>query len=131
MYTILLVIHTIIVLFLIGIVLLQRTDSDGLSGLSGGGGNQFLTGRGSANLMTRTTAILAGAFMITSLVLVVMGGKLQSKSIVDDIPADATAATASTLEKTASEPKADKKAAKPAEKKETPAKAAPSVPKPE
>ena len=35
MYTILLVIHSIIVLFLIGLVLIQRTDSDGMGGLSG------------------------------------------------------------------------------------------------
>ncbi len=62
MYTILLVIHTIIVVFLILMVLLQRTDSDGLSGLGGGGGNQFMTGRGAANLMTRTTSLLAAAF---------------------------------------------------------------------
>ena len=53
MYDVLLVIHTLLVLFFIGLVLIQRSDSDGLSGLGGGGGNQFMTGRGFANLMTR------------------------------------------------------------------------------
>lgn len=85
MYTVLLVIHTILVLFLIVMVLIQRSDGDGLSGLGGGGGNQFLTGRSQANLLTRTTAILAGAFMVTSLVLVVMASRMTERSIVDSI----------------------------------------------
>lgn len=112
MYTILLVIHTILVLFLIVIVLLQRSSSDGLGGLGGGGGNQFLTGRASANLMTRTTAILAGAFMCTSLILAIMASRMTESSIVDAIPAETPAA----LEKTAPEPVAP---------------VSPSVPKPE
>lgn len=116
MYEILLVIHTILVLFLIVFVLLQRTDSDGLSGLSGGGGNQFLTGRGAANFMTRTTAILAGAFMVTSLVLAIMASRMTSSSIVDSIADETPAATApAPLE----------------EKKEAPKAAIPAVPKPE
>ncbi|MGE0753808.1 MAG: preprotein translocase subunit SecG [Alphaproteobacteria bacterium] len=86
MYEVLLVAHTLLVLFLIGAVLIQRTDSDGLSGLGGGGGNQFLTGRGSANLLTRTTAILAGVFMLTSLILAIMAGNVNKESIVDSIP---------------------------------------------
>ena len=90
MYTILLVIHTIIVLFLILMVLIQRTDSDGMGGLGGGGGNQFMTGRAQANLMTHTTAILAAAFMISSLVLAVYAGRMTSGSIIDSVPAPAT-----------------------------------------
>lgn len=93
MYTILLVAHTILVLFLIMIVLLQRTDSDGLSGLGGGGGNQFMTGRGAASFMTRTTAILATAFMITSLTLATMAGRMESKSIVDSVVVEDKATT--------------------------------------
>jgi preprotein translocase subunit SecG len=98
MYTILLVIHSIIVLFLIGMVLLQRSDSDGLSGLGGGGGNQFMTGRGAANFMTRTTAILATVFMLTSLILAVMASRMTSKSIID------TAAPVENIEKLAEKP---------------------------
>lgn len=85
MYTVLLVAHTILVLFLIVMVLIQRTDSDGLSGLSGGGGNQFLTGRAKGNLMTRITAILAGLFMISSLVLAIMASRMTGGSIVDQV----------------------------------------------
>jgi preprotein translocase subunit SecG len=85
MYTVLLVAHTILVLFLIVMVLIQRTDSDGLSGLGGGGGNSFMTGRAKGSLMTRTTAILAALFMTTSMVLAVMAGQMTSSSIVDEI----------------------------------------------
>lgn len=81
LYDILLVIQTIVVLFLIAIILIQRSDSDGFG--TGGGGNQFMTGRASANLLTRTTAILATAFIVISLVLANMSGHKGGKSIAD------------------------------------------------
>lgn len=90
MYTVLLVAHTILVLFLIVMVLIQRTDSDGLSGL-GGGGNQFMTGRAKGSLMTRTTAILAGLFMATSLILAIMAGHMTKSSIVDSVATEQAA----------------------------------------
>jgi preprotein translocase subunit SecG len=83
MYDILLVIQTLVVLFLIGIILIQRSDSDGFGAGTGGGGNQFMTGRASANLLTRTTAMLATAFIIISLILASMSGHKGGKSIVD------------------------------------------------
>ncbi|MEQ1705773.1 MAG: preprotein translocase subunit SecG [Rickettsiales bacterium] len=92
-YTILLVAHTMIVLFLIVMVLIQRTESDGLSGLGGGGGNQFMTGRGAANFMTRTTAILAAVFMVTSLTLAVVAGRMTNSSIIDSVPVENSATT--------------------------------------
>ncbi|HEY0571631.1 MAG TPA: preprotein translocase subunit SecG [Enterovirga sp.] len=69
MQTVLIVIHLLIVLALIGVVLLQR--SEGGLGLGGGGGGAggFMTGRGQANALTRATAILAGLFFLTSLSL--------------------------------------------------------------
>ncbi len=98
LYTVLLVAHTILVLFLIMMVLLQRTDSDGLSGLGGGGGNQFMTGKGAANFMTRTTAILATCFMITSLALASMASHMTGGSILDTIPTESTAVPEKTPE---------------------------------
>lgn len=86
MYNVLLVIHTIIVVFLIVMVLIQRTEGDGMGGLGGGGGNQFLSGRTTANIMTRTTAILAAVFMLTSLTLAVMAGRMNGGSILDAVP---------------------------------------------
>ena len=72
MQTIVIVVHLLIVLALIGVVLLQR--SEGGLGLGGGGGGTggFMTGRGQANALTRATAILAGSFFVTSLILGIM-----------------------------------------------------------
>ena len=69
METIVIVIHLIIVLALVGVVLLQRSEGGAL-GIGGGSG--FMTARGAANALTRTTAILAAAFFATSLVLGIM-----------------------------------------------------------
>ena len=71
MQTVLIIVHLIIVLALIGVVLLQRSEGGGM-GLGGGGGggvSGFMTGRGQANALTRATAILAGLFFVTSLAL--------------------------------------------------------------
>lgn len=65
--SILLVIHLMIASALVGVVLLQRSEGGAL-GIGGGGGG-FLTGRGTANLLTRTTAMLAAAFFATSILL--------------------------------------------------------------
>lgn len=133
LYTVLLVIHSILVLFLIMIVLVQRTDSDGMGGLGGGGGNQFLTGRATANFLTRTTAILATAFMITSLALAVVASRMTEHSIVDSVPVEETAPPAMTKDKAAEDTAKPEKKAKPAkaEKQDTPQDTGPSVPKPE
>lgn len=67
METVLLVIHIFIVLALIVVVLMQRSEGGALGMGGGGGGGGFLTGRGTANLLTRTTAILALCFFVTSI----------------------------------------------------------------
>ena len=66
MQTVVIVIHLMIVLVLIGAVLLQKSEGGGL-GMGGGAG--FMSSRGTANLLTRTTAILAVGFFLTSLLL--------------------------------------------------------------
>jgi preprotein translocase subunit SecG len=72
MFTVLLVIHVIVTLSLIGVVLVQRSEGGGL-GIGGGQGmGSFMTGRGTANLLTRTTAILATIFLALSLILALM-----------------------------------------------------------
>ena len=58
MLTVVIVIHLMIVLALIGVVLLQKSEGGGL-GMGGGGAGGFLTSRGTANVLTRATAILA------------------------------------------------------------------------
>ena len=66
MQTVLIVVHLMIVLALVGVVLIQRSEGGGL-GIGGGSG--FMSARGTANALTRTTAILAALFFITSLAL--------------------------------------------------------------
>jgi preprotein translocase subunit SecG len=83
MQTVIIVIHLLIVLALIGVVLLQR--SEGGLGLGGGGGvSGFMTGRGQANALTKATAILATLFFLTSLGLSIMGSWTRApRSIFD------------------------------------------------
>jgi preprotein translocase subunit SecG len=83
MQTVIIVIHLMIVAALIGVVLLQRSEGGGL-GMGSGGGGGFMTGRGTANLLTRTTAFLAIGFFITSLFLSWLAGlERQPTSILD------------------------------------------------
>lgn len=86
MEQLLLVVQVIIAAALIGIVLLQRSDTDGF-GLGSGSGSNFMSGRATANLLTRTTAILAGLFIINSLALSIMAAHHSPVSIVDTIEA--------------------------------------------
>ena len=91
MQNVLLVIHLMLALGLICVVLLQKSEGGGL-GIGGGGGGGggmggFLTGRGTANLLTRTTAILAAGFMLTSISLTILAGVgSESRSIIEDLP---------------------------------------------
>lgn len=70
--TVLLVLHLMIAAGLVGVVLLQRSEGGALGIGGGGGGGGFLTGRGTANLLTRATAGLAAAFFVTSLLLTIL-----------------------------------------------------------
>ncbi len=86
MENVLIIIHLIIVLALIGVVLLQRSEGGGL-GLGGGGGggvSGFMTGRGQANALTRATAVLAGLFFVTSLALTILASYGRAPSSILD-----------------------------------------------
>ena len=72
MIVLLFVVHVLIALALIGVVLLQKSEGGAL-GIGGGGMSGFLTGRSTANLLTRTTAILAAVFFLLSIALVKFG----------------------------------------------------------
>lgn len=87
MVTVILVIHVLIAIALIGVILMQRSEGGAL-GIGGGGGGGgmggLMTGRGAANLLTRTTAILATTFMATSILLAILvGSGRESGSILD------------------------------------------------
>ena len=71
MANVLIVAYLLIVLALIAVILLQRSEGGAL-GIGGGGGGGFMTARGSANLLTRTTAILATLFFATAIGLTIL-----------------------------------------------------------
>jgi preprotein translocase subunit SecG len=84
MQTVLILIHLMIVLAMIGVVLLQKSEGGGL-GMGGGGG--FLTSRGTSNVLTKTTAGLAVAFFVTSLALSLLAGvERKPRSIIQGGP---------------------------------------------
>jgi len=90
MIIILFVIHVLIALALVGVVLLQKSEGGAL-GMGGGGMSGFMTGRSTANLLTRTTAILAAAFFTTSVLLVVLSQRTQApRSLIDQGPPSRT-----------------------------------------
>ncbi|NHN89328.1 preprotein translocase subunit SecG [Acetobacter conturbans] len=72
MTTVLMILHLLVTITLIAVVLIQRSEGGGLGIGSSQGMGSFMTGRGTANLLTRTTAGLATAFMLLSLTLAVM-----------------------------------------------------------
>ena len=83
MLIILFVIHVLIAFALIGVVLLQKSEGGAL-GMGGGGMSGFMTGRSTANLLTRTTAILGALFFVSSIVLVVLSNSNHApRSIID------------------------------------------------
>jgi preprotein translocase subunit SecG len=91
METVLLVIHMLIALSMVGVILIQKSEGGGL-GIGGGTMGGMMTARGSANLLTRTTGILAAAFFATSIILAIMASRHgQPTSIVAPTPAAPTA----------------------------------------
>jgi preprotein translocase subunit SecG len=93
MITVILVIHLVLAIALVGVVLLQRSEGGAL-GMGGGGGGGgmggFMTGRSTANLLTRTTAVLAALFIVTSLALARLSGTTGAPpSLLDYVPVPA------------------------------------------
>lgn len=84
MINILLVLHLLVTLALIGVVLIQRSEGGGLGIGSSQGMGAFMTGRGTTNLLTRMTAILAAAFMILCLAMAILnkGASIKTNDIL-------------------------------------------------
>jgi preprotein translocase subunit SecG len=88
-YSIILV-HVLTCIFLIGVVLLQQGKSQDLASAFGGGGTQTAFGpRGSANVLSRATTVLAGVFMVTSLALSIL--RPRPSTILDTVKTPAAA----------------------------------------
>ena len=83
MTTVILIIHIIISIAIVGLVLMQRSEGGGL-GI--GGGNNFMSARGTADFLTRVTTFLAIAFFCTSILLAMIAGYgKKTNSIVDEV----------------------------------------------
>jgi preprotein translocase subunit SecG len=89
MSTILLVLFLLVTLAMIGVILVQRSEGGGLGIGSSQGMGSFMSGRGTANLLTRSTAILGTMFFILALALAILnkGASQQNGSILDSPPA--------------------------------------------
>ncbi|MDO9503289.1 preprotein translocase subunit SecG [Falsiroseomonas sp.] len=95
MTNLLLVLFLLVTLALIGVILVQRSEGGGLGIGSSQGMGGFMSGRGTANLLTRTTAVLGTIFMALALVLAMLGkGQAPNRSILDMPAGGVPAATA-------------------------------------
>lgn len=96
MIAVLLIVHLFVTLALIGVVLIQRSEGGGLGIGSTQGMGSFMGGRGTANLLTRTTGVLAALFMLLSLSLALLnrGTVSAGRHSILDVPASESKAPA-------------------------------------
>jgi preprotein translocase subunit SecG len=88
MFNVFLIIHAFLAITLIIIILIQRSDGGALGGIGGGSFSGMLTGRSSANFLTKMTAVIAALFLGNSLLLAILSGNLKDKSIVNETVID-------------------------------------------
>src|SRR5450631_3662940 len=129
MQTVLIVIHLLVVIALVAVVLLQRSEGGAL-GIGGGGG--FMTGRGQANALSRATAILAALYFATALAMSILASWGRASSPVLGAPAPAgqsQPANGNLLDQLKQKP-GDAPAQAPAAPAQAPAAPAPAAPAP-
>ena len=94
MYAVLLTIEVIVCVAMIGVILLQRSEGGGLGLGSGGGVGGLMSGRGAANVLTRTTVILATIFICTSIALALLAkSSRQANPLGEAVPESAPLGT--------------------------------------
>jgi preprotein translocase subunit SecG len=81
MFTFLLIVQTLVAASLVGVILMQRSEGGGLG--VGGSSSGFMTARGAADFLTRSTAILGALFVILSIVLAAVAGATRQPTQVD------------------------------------------------
>ena len=83
----LIIIQLIFAILLVILVLLQGSDNEGL-GLGGGGGSLggMMSARGSANLLSRLTALTATLFMVMSVILTIVASIGSEKNVLESLP---------------------------------------------
>ncbi len=87
MTTFVLILHIIIAILMVGVILIQKSEGGGL-GMGGGSMGGLMTTRGTANLLTRATAVLITLFFTTTIVLAILfkGSTKPKASLLDTIP---------------------------------------------
>ncbi|MDE2166609.1 MAG: preprotein translocase subunit SecG [Alphaproteobacteria bacterium] len=93
MFTVVVVIHLLLAVSLVAVILLQKSEGGAL-GIGGGGMSGFMTGRSTANLLTRTTAILTACFFGTSIALAMIASRSRAPTSVIDRPVTTQSAPA-------------------------------------
>jgi preprotein translocase subunit SecG len=81
MFTFLLILQTLIAAALVGVILMQRSEGGGLG--VGGSSAGFMTARGAADFLTRSTAVLGGVFIILSIVMAAIAGVSRESAKID------------------------------------------------
>ena len=81
MFAFLLIVQTLIAVSLISVILMQRSEGGGLG--VGGSSSGFMTARGAADFLTRSTAVLGGMFIILSIVMAAIAGATREPAKID------------------------------------------------
>jgi preprotein translocase subunit SecG len=81
MFAFLLIVQTLIAVSLIGVILMQRSEGGGLG--VGGSSSGFMTARGAADFLTRSTAVLGGLFIVLSIVMAAYAGATREPTKID------------------------------------------------
>jgi preprotein translocase subunit SecG len=89
MFAFLLIVQTIIAVALIGTILMQQSEGGGLG--VGGSSSGFMTARGAADFLTRSTAVLGGLFIVLSIVMAAIAGATRQPTTIDTSLANTTA----------------------------------------
>ena len=92
MFTFLLIVQTLIAASLVSVILMQRSEGGGLG--VGGSSSGFMTARGAADFLTRSTAILGAAFIILSIALAAVAGATRRPTTIDSSLANQAAPSA-------------------------------------
>jgi preprotein translocase subunit SecG len=81
MFAFLLIVQTLIASSLVGVILMQRSEGGGLG--VGGSSSGFMTARGAADFLTRSTAVLGGMFIVLSIVMAAIAGATREPAKID------------------------------------------------
>ena len=89
MFAFLLIVQTLIAVSLIAVILMQRSEGGGLG--VGGSSSGFMTARGAADFLTRSTAVLGGLFIVLSIVMAAIAGASRQPAKIDTSLANSAA----------------------------------------